>query len=176
MKTPLARQRQFLCFLGVLLFPALVAAELTVIHDNGDTRPLAPLLEVLTEREPIRPHAQYPRPDLGAAEVGRLLPIRSPRLTLGQVEPRPINQRFARPFFLIGADPASREWLAKNRAELARIGAVGMLVQAETVDDLRIIAELANGLPISPAPATDTAAALGLAHYPVLISSEGIAQ
>ena len=51
-----------------------------------------------------------------------------------------------------------------------------MLVQAETVDDLRVVAELANGLPILPAPATDIAAALGLSHYPVLISSEGIAQ
>ncbi len=70
----------------------------------------------------------------------------------------------------------SRKWLAKNRGELVRIGAVGMLVQAETVDDLRLVAELANGLPILPAPATDIAEALGLSHYPVLISSEGIAQ
>ena len=88
MKTPLARQRQFLCFLGVLLFPALVAAELTVIHDNGDTRPLAPLLEVLAEREPIHPRAQSPRPDLGAAEVERLLPIRSPGLTPSRMATR----------------------------------------------------------------------------------------
>jgi hypothetical protein len=51
-----------------------------------------------------------------------------------------------------------------------------MLVQAETVDDLRIMAERANGLPILPAPATDIGDALGLSHYPVLISSEGIAQ
>jgi integrating conjugative element protein (TIGR03765 family) len=159
-----------------LLFPTLVVAELTVIHDNGDTRPLAPLLEVLAEREPIHPRAQSPRPDLGAAEVGGLLPIRSPGLTVGKVVPRSTSQRFARSFFLIGADPVSREWLEKNGDELRRMGAVGMLVQAETVDDLRVIAELANGLPILPAPATDIAAALGISHYPVLVSSEGITQ
>ena len=176
MKATRARHRQRLCFLGVLLFPALVAAELTVIHDSGDTRPLAPLLEVLAEREPIHPRAQSPRPDLGAAEVEGLLPIRSPGLTVGKVAPRSISQRFGRPFFLVGADRVSREWLAKNRAELVRIGAVGMLVQAETADDLRVVAELANGLPILPAPATDIAAALGLSHYPVLISSAGVAQ
>jgi integrating conjugative element protein (TIGR03765 family) len=159
-----------------LLFPALVAAELTVIHDSGHTRPLAPLLEVLAEREPIHPRAQSLRPDLGVAEVERLLPIRSPGLTVGKVVPRSISQRFARPFFMVGADPVSREWLAKNRDELLRMGAVGMLVQAETVDDLHVVAELANGLPILPAPATDIASSLGLSHYPVLISSEGIAQ
>jgi integrating conjugative element protein (TIGR03765 family) len=176
MKTTRAVYRRHAWFLGVLLLPALVAAELTVIHDSGDTRPLAPLLEVLAELEPIHPRAQSPRPDLGAAEVQRLLPIRSPGLTVGKVVPRSVERRFARPFFLVGSDRVSREWLAKNRAELVRIGAVGMLVQAETVDDLRIIAELANGLPILPAPATDIAAALGLSHYPVLISAEGIAQ
>jgi integrating conjugative element protein (TIGR03765 family) len=56
------------------------------------------------------------------------------------------------------------------------MGAVGMLVEAETADDLRVVAELANGLPILPAPATDIASPLGLSHYPVLISSEGIVQ
>jgi len=48
-----------------------------------------------------------------------------------------------------------------------------MLVQAETVDDLGAVAELANGLPILPASASDIARALGLAHYPVLITRMG---
>ncbi len=91
MKAPLARHRQHLCFLGVLLFPTLIAAELAVIHDSGDARPLAPLLEVLTEREPIRPYAQSPRPDVGAAEVERLLPIRSPGLTAGRQDTKPFT-------------------------------------------------------------------------------------
>jgi integrating conjugative element protein (TIGR03765 family) len=165
-----------LCFLGLLLVPTLVAAEPTVIYDNGDTRPLAPLLEVFGPNGPQGPSADTSRPDLGAANVERLLPIRSTGLTPGQVEPQSFDQRFARPFFLIGADPVSREWLVTNRDELLRMGAVGMLVQAETIDDLRVMAELANGLPILPAPATDIAAVLGLSHYPVLISAEGIAQ
>jgi integrating conjugative element protein (TIGR03765 family) len=176
MKVPLARHRQRLWFLGVLLFSTLVAAELTVIHDSGDTRPLAPLLGAVAVTEPTGSGADVSHPDLGAANLERLLPIRSPGLTAGKVVPRPLEQRFARPFFLIGADPVSREWLAKNRAELVRIGAVGMLVQAETLDELHLVAELANGLPILPASATDIAEALGLSHYPVLISGKGIAQ
>ena len=176
MKVPLARYRQRLWFLGVLLFPTLVAAELVVIHDNGATRPLALLLEVIAADEPIGPRADASPADLGAANIERLLPIRSPGLALGKVEPQSTNRHFARPFFLIGADSVSRKWLALNRGELLRIGAVGMLVQAETLDELRLVAELANGLPILPAPATDIAAALGLSHYPVLISAKGIAQ
>ena len=176
MKTSLALHLRLSWFLGVLLFPTLVAAELVVIHDNGATRPLAPLLEVIAADEPIGPRADASPADLGAANIERLLPIRSPGLALGKVEPQSTNRHFARTFFLIGADSVSRKWLALNRGELLRIGAVGMLVQAETADDLRIIAELANGLPILPAPATDIAAALGLSYYPVLISREGIAQ
>ena len=47
---------------------------------------------------------------------------------------------------------------------------------AETLDDLRAIAKLSGGLPVLPAPATDIAEALGLTHYPVLISNQGIEQ
>ncbi len=166
--------------IGVLFFPPLVSAEfsveLTVIHDSGDTRPLAPLLEVFAADEPPVPRADPHRPNLGAADLDRLLPIQSPGLTPGKVERRHLELNFARPFFLIGSDPVSRHWLAKHRAELLRIGAVGMLVQVETVDDLRAIAELSGGLPILPAPATDIAEALGLSHYPVLISNQGIEQ
>ena len=50
-----------------------------------------------------------------------------------------------------------------------------MLVEAETLADLEAIAALAGGLPILPASASDIAAALGLTHYPVLITPEGIA-
>ena len=51
-----------------------------------------------------------------------------------------------------------------------------MLVQADTLDDLRTIAELADGLSILPASASDIAKALGISHYPVLISAHGIEQ
>jgi integrating conjugative element protein (TIGR03765 family) len=162
--------------IGVLLVPPLVHAELTVLYDTGNTSPLAPLLEVLAADQPpdLPPGPQLP--NLGAADLERLLPIQSPGLTPGRVEPRSVEQRFARPFFLIGADSLSRQWLKARRAELRRIGAIGMLVQAETVGDLRLVAELADGLPILPAPASDIATALGLSHYPVLISNQGIEQ
>ncbi len=110
------------------------------------------------------------RPQPGAVSLEQRLPIRSPGLTPGPLERRAASHPFARPFFLIGSDPLSRQWLARHRDRLAEIGAVGMLVEAETVDDLHAIAALAEGLPILPASASDIAQALGLSHYPVLIT------
>ena len=51
-----------------------------------------------------------------------------------------------------------------------------MLVEAKTLADLRAMAALSEGLPIMPASGADIAAALGIAHYPVLITSQGIEQ
>ena len=173
----IARRRWALvvsCLLS--LAAADLSAELTIIHDSGNTRPLAPLLKIFDAEEPPVPRADPNRQNLGAAVLERLLPIQSPGLTPGKVERRRLDITFARPVFLIGSDPVSRHWLATHRDELLRIGAVGMLVQAETVDDLRAIAALAGGLPILPASATDIAEALGLSHYPVLISNQGIEQ
>ena len=63
-----------------------------------------------------------------------------------------------------------------RREELLRLGAVGMLIQAETEADVRRIAALAQGLSITLGSATDIAKVLGIDRYPVLISTKGIEQ
>ncbi len=158
-----------------LCAPILASAALTVIYDNGNTRPIAPFLEV------FEADAAYPQqspvikpPPLGAADPKALLPIQSPGLTPGPVEAQTHERPFARPFFLIGADARSRQWLQAHRDQLKEIGAVGMLVQADTLEDLRTIAALAEGLSILPASGSDIAQALGITHYPVLITAHGI--
>ena len=88
----------------------------------------------------------------------------------------PHQGTLSQPFFLIGSDDRSRAWLAQHRDRLQAIGAVGMLVQADTEADLAAIADLADGIPILPAPATDIARALGLDHIPVLVSRHGLEQ
>lgn len=163
---------------SALAIPALASGALTVIYDSGETYPLAPFLEVFDEGPAQNdwPQENPVTPNLGAADPERILPIRSPGLTPGKVEPQDIKRPFVRPFFLIGADGFSREWFGTHRDRLAEIGAVGMLVEAETLDDLRAVAAIADGLPILPASAGDIAAALGLVRYPVLITKDGIEQ
>ena len=166
--------------IGMALTPVPAWSEVTVIYDSGDTRPLAPYLDIIDRTEPaINPPSVTGvpnRPRLGAADVQVLLPIRSPGLNPGPVQARPHDRPFSRPFFLIGSDDRSRQWLVEYRERLQEIGAVGMLVQAETQEDLRAIARLAGGLPILPASAVDIATVLGISHYPVLITPQGIEQ
>ena len=159
------------------LIPALAGAALIVIYDSGNTQPIAPFLDALESSEttaPQRPANQPPQ--LGAADLATLLPIRSPGLTPGPVQPKTHDRPFARPFFLIGSDALSRQWLLEHRGRLKEIGAVGMLVQADTLDDLQAIAKLADGLSVMPASASDIAKALSFSHYPLLITPHGIEQ
>ncbi|MCP4387427.1 MAG: integrating conjugative element protein [Gammaproteobacteria bacterium] len=159
------------------LIPALAGAALTVIYDSGNTWPIAPFLEAFESSEttvPQRPTIEPPQ--LGAADLTSLVPIRSPGLTPGPVQPKTHDRPFARPFFLIGSDALSRQWLLEHRERLKEIGAVGMLVQADTMDDLQAIARLAAGLSVMPASASDIAKAVGVSHYPVLITPHGIEQ
>lgn len=160
-----------------LLAPVMTQAELTVIYDSGRTQPIAPFLEAFdsADENPQQSTVSKQR-QLGAADPDTWLPIQSPGLTPGLVQARSHERPFARPFFLIGADPRSHQWLLNHRDRLKEIGAVGMLVQADTQDDLRMIAELADGLSILPASASDIAKAMGISHYPVLISANGIEQ
>ena len=159
------------------LYPVIAGAALTIIYDNGNTQPIAPFLEAFESAEespqqsPISTKLQ-----LGAADPQAWLPIQSPGLTPGLVQTRPHDRPFSRPFFLIGSDAHSQQWLQAHRERLKEVGAVGMLVQADTLADLHTIAELADGLSILPASASDIAKALGISHYPVLITTHGIEQ
>jgi len=159
------------------LYPVIAGAALTVIYDNGNTQPIAPFLEAFEsadespQQSPISTKLQ-----LGAADPQAWLPIQSPNLTPGPVQTRSHDRPFVRPFFLIGSDARSRQWFWDHRERLKEVGAVGMLVQADTMEDLRTIAELADGLSILPASASDIAKALGISHYPVLITAHGIEQ
>lgn len=151
-----------------------IAEPLTVIFDNGQTRPLAEFLAPLAHSK--RERTSESGPNLGAADLEQLLPIRSPGLSPGKVPVRKHQVPFARPFFLIGADPWSRQWLAEHRQRLLDIGAVGLLVDATSIEDLQAIAGIADGLPIAPAAGSDIAKALAVVHYPVAISEGHIWQ
>lgn len=153
--------------LAALLAVAPAIGELTVIHEAPGTRPLSDFLGTSS-----RTSTQMPRPQPPAAwDLRTLLPIHSPGLTPGPVAGRQHALSLAQPVFLIGADALSKAWLARHRARLEALGAIGLLVEAETQSDLEAIAELAGVLRIVPAPATDIAAILGLRHYPVCITA-----
>ncbi len=162
--------------LMVIIVGRASADDLTVIYDSGDTQPIAPYLEILkdpTEGNDIEPPQIL---SLGAADLSQLLPIYSPGLTPGPVTRTAISRPYSAPLFLIGCDPLSARWLAANRTRLVRLGAVGMVVEVPDEAALERITELAAGLSLLPASATDLAASLGITHYPVLITQDGFEQ
>ena len=170
----------------IALLPLGVRSELVTLYDNGQTHSMAPFLGVLASPETERGVSadttpSVPElPDLGPADPVRLLPLRSPGLSPGHVPHRPLpvlyQDMLLRPVFLVGADALSQAWLHQHRPLLLSLGAVGLLVQAETPEDLHTMADIAEGLPLLPAAATDLAETLELTHIPVLISRRGIEQ
>ena len=160
----------------LLVTTSLALAELTVVFDNGQARPLSDFLGPLESDKPDTVPPNSEKSPLGAANVESLLPIRSPGLTPGKITPREHSVPFAHSFFLIGSDAISERWLTENREALKRMGAVGLLVDASSIEDLHAIANLADGLPITPASGSDIAKALGIRHYPVGISAGRIWQ
>lgn len=151
------------------------ANALTVIYDSGDTLPLAPFFDVFGDSDPELSERR-PAPSLGAADLAQVLPIHSSTLTPGPVEPRRTNHPYTAPMFLMGSDVQSRRWLLAHREPLKRMGAVGLLVEVPDAATLRELAELAEGLSLLPASGDALAAALGLTHYPVLITADRIEQ
>jgi len=154
----------------------LAVAGLTVIFDNGQAKPVAEFLSPLKSAPTNNELVADQNKQLGAANVQLLLPIRSVGLTPGKVTAKAHNVPFARAFFLIGSDDRSRRWLVQHRKTLKELGAVGMLVEATTTEDLHAIARLADGLPITPASGSAIARAIGIEHYPVGISAGRIWQ
>ena len=80
----------------------------------------------------------------------------------------------SQPFFLLGTDPLSQRWLAQNRARLLELHAMGLVVEAAGAADYARLQALAGALPLAPVVGTDIAQALGVDHYPVLVTAAGI--
>ncbi|MEG7523134.1 MAG: integrating conjugative element protein [Chromatiales bacterium] len=167
--------------LGILA-SHLIQASPVVIHDAGG-EPLAPYIQRMFEEEPgaeTERNKRTPTQDnAGQTSVPFTLPITTPEMSPGRFTPRPIDQPFmSRPLFLIGSDRFSRHWFIQNRERLSELNAAGMLIQVDSIEDLRTMARLSGGynLQIMPASGSDIAHQLGLKHYPVLIWKNGIEQ
>ena len=157
---------------------ASATADLVVLYDSGQSWPIDDYLEPLQARPDRPPSAKGGSVNgaLGSADLKTLLPIRSPSLTPGPVPAREFEAPIPVAFFMIGSDDASLNWLREHRDILMSHGAVGLLVDASNKEDLEVVAEIASGLPITPASGEDIATALGVKHYPVVVSEGRIWQ
>jgi len=166
--------------LSMLISPLLHAGEpLMVVQDLGGVSAL-PYYQALN----LQPHhVDVLPPNIMVAQASAtpvneadMLPVRSSKLTPGTVTRRAIEAPGLRPFFVVGDDEISADWLRRNAASLLERGAVGLVVNVETEQALNRLRTLAPDVPLSPVAGDDLAERLGLRHYPALITATGIEQ
>src|SRR3546814_15167700 len=90
-----------------------------------------------------------------------MLPVRSAKLTPGTVARRVIEAPGLRPFVVVGDDETSRAWLRRQAAALRERGAVGLVVNVETVQGLARLSALVPGVPLATVSGDDLDEPLG---------------
>lgn len=155
---------------AIAALPFLAHAELNVIADLGG-KSAAPFYEGINA-EP-QPQQQSIQP--GYSE-GSVLPVATPELTPGIIEPRALKLPGIGALFLVGDNAQSREWLSRNAELLSRRGAVGMVVNVSSSTSLQQLRQIAPDLQLAPVSGSDLARRLKLEHYPVLITEHSLSQ
>lgn len=157
------------------------ASPLIIVEDRGGTSAL-PYYEALklqprgANLQSPQPRIEVPRPPAELFSEADMLPVRSTRLSPGGVPRRAIEAPGLPPFFVVGDDARSHDWLRQRAAHLRDLGAVGLVVNVDSANALAALRALAPGLTLAPTPGDDLAARLGLHHYPALITATGIEQ
>ena len=110
------------------------------------------------------------------ADEAWILPVSSSQLTPGPITRRSLNMPGLQPFFLVGDDPQSLDWLRQRAAGLREIGAAGLAVEVANTTTLSRIRAAAPGITIVPVNGNDIATRLQIEHYPVLVTATSLEQ
>jgi len=174
---------KYLLSLSVLLMSCQAVAvdgqkhQLVVVDDVGGESAIPYYVAISADN--IDEKAGYV-PDLNRIKpfgFSDMLPVKSAFLSVGRVSRQKLNlSPGMTPFFIVGSDSTSFQWLEKNVGFLRSINAVGLVTQVNTIHELSALASAAKGLELRPVVADEVARQVGLRHYPVLIKSDGISQ
>lgn len=162
-----------------LLLTTSSMAALNVIADLGGES-TAPLFDAVNnENNEFTPPRSLTPPVTSSgtpADVSDMLPVSTPEMRTGKVEPRALTLTGMTPIFLVGDDALSRQWLTLRRDELKRLHATGLVVNVSDKAALSQLQQLVPGVTLLPASASEIARRLQLSHYPVLITASGLTQ
>ena len=176
-------QRHLALLLAACVAPAFAAPSAprfvatpppVVIHDAGGLS-LAPYLE--NESPGGEPEAQRPQPTTrGPMLELSTYPVVSQRGAPGRLLQNPTRGRIkggpGRPFFIVGDDAASHEWLRINADQLRKLGAYGMVTSVQSAERMRLMVETLQ-IPMAPISADSLFEAVGFAVWPVLVGADG---
>lgn len=172
-----------LCFntvMASILLTTSSMAALNVIADLGGES-TAPFFDAVNnEYNEFTPPRSLNSPEMSStpapADVSDMLPVTTPEMRAGKVEPRALTLTGMTPVFLVGDDPLSGEWLTLHHDELKRLHATGLVVNISDKAALTELQQRVPGVTLLPASASDIARRLQLSHYPVLITATGLTQ
>lgn len=173
MNPHLLTRLSYVLVLGVISFTT--QAELTVVADLGGESTAAYFEGINNQAKGEVPQAE-PGAFSALLTTVKVLPVTTPELTPGKVEPRALELPEMRPMFLIGDDDLSRRWLSLRRDVLGQLNAVGLVVNIANEGALNDLKKRADGLELLPVSGSDLAKRLGLTHYPVLLTEKGLEQ
>lgn len=165
--------------LSLAWLPVTAQADtLIVVEDRGGASalPYYEALNLQSRSDMTSPRIKIPRPPANAFNESAMLPVRSLRLSPGDVTRRVIEAPGLPPLFLVGDDERSRAWLRQRAQHLHELNAVGLVVNVASAEALATLRTLVPGLSLAPVAGDDLAERLGLHHYPVLITATGIEQ
>lgn len=166
---------------AVMTFPTFAQLpmnqqKLIVVEDLGGVSAIPYYEEIgLTPETVVTSTAAKPQTGQPVS-VESMLPVRSEHLSPGIVSARAIQAPGLRPIFIIGDDKLSQQWLNERRDALIQLNAVGLVVNVETLEELKRLQDIVPELMMTPVSGDDIAYRLGLQHYPVLITSTAIEQ
>ena len=173
------RPLHFLPLLIGLAFAPAQAAKPTsapvVVYSGAQAVPAAPYIQSLAQPRPQSDRRANPTPKPGVVPLETRLPLIPRQLRPGTPS---VHRTRApvQPFFIVGMDRISLDWLARTLPTLLSINATGMVVQAANGDDwLRLQNKAqAAGLSLALYPDTGLREAYGITTYPMLVVPPGI--
>ena len=106
-------------------------------------------------------------------------PVVSKSLTVGRVtkdEASDLKYEIAsNPLFIIGYDAVSINWLKSNKKLLTENGAIGLVVNVETKEQMdKLQAVVGKDVIMQPTPGDGLAEHLKIKHYPFYMDKEGV--
>lgn len=159
--------------------PGVPPLEVVADHGGEPARPYYVAIGAAQVEESEGYHANVvgQAGQAGPVTDAHWLPVESERLSPGDVEARELELPAGMtPFFLVGDDPLSLKWLEARRDWLVEHHAVGLVVDVADAAGLERLRQHAQGLELRPTSGDDIAARLGLDHYPVAITPQGLSQ
>lgn len=169
--------RLYLLAVPFILAALPASAALTTVADLGGES-AAPYLDAVNGKanEFSLPQSLSSAEPPASLSVSTMLPVSTPEMTPGAVVTRQLSLQGMPPVFIVGNDDLSRNWIQKRSAELTKLGATGLVVNISTESELESLKQIAPSLMMAPVQGGDLARRLQLAHYPVLITADGLAQ